>query len=70
MIVWKKDVLEELKKKGYSTYRLQKEKIISGKTLNDITNNKMVGINVIDRLCKILKCQPSALIEWVEDEVE
>lgn len=70
MIVWKKNVLEELKKKGYTTYSLQKDKVIASQTLNDITNGKMVGIKAIDRICGLLKCQPSALIEWQPDETE
>ena len=68
MLIWKKDVMAELKKKGYSTYRIQKEKIISSQTLNNITNGRMIGIHGIDKICSILQCQPGSLIQWVEDE--
>ena len=68
MFVYKVNVMEELKKKGYSSYRLQKEKIIGMSAVNKINQGVVVGINALDTICTILKCQPSHLIMWVPDE--
>lgn len=67
MLVYKVDVLKELKDNGYSTYSLQKDKIISGRSINEIKNGKLVGLIVIDTICGLLKCQPGHIIKWVDE---
>lgn len=74
MIRFKIDVIEEMKKKGYNTNRIRKEKIISESTLDkirqNIKNNDNVVINTktIDTICQILNKQPSYFLEYVKDE--
>lgn len=67
MIIYKVDVLQELKKAGYNTNRLQKDKIIFGKTIQALKNNKMIGINALDKICEITKKQPGYFIAFVSD---
>lgn len=65
-IIYKIDVLAELKNKGYSTYRIRKEKIMGEATLQKIRNNKPVSWENIETLCKLLNCQPGDIVEYAE----
>lgn len=45
------------------------EKIgVSWATMAKLNTNAYVSLEVIDKLCKFLECQPGDLIEWVPDE--
>ena len=67
-IVYKIDVLEALKEKGYSSYNLRKEKLLSESTIQALRNKKQISWDNLEKLCKLLQCQPSDLIEYVEEE--
>lgn len=71
MIKFKIDALKALAEKGYNTNRIRKEKIISEGTLQRIRNNKGEPISTatLDTICKLLKKQPSQIIEYVEEEL-
>lgn len=66
MIVYKIDVLEELKKSGYSTARLRKEKIIGEKLIQTIRKNEMIGMTTLDKICTLLNLQPGDIIAHVD----
>ena len=68
MLKYKIDVMEALKEAGYSTYKLQKENLLSSSALNKIKNDIVVGIQVIDKICELLDCQPGNIIKYVPDE--
>ena len=70
MIRYKIDILKELKSAGFTTYRLRKEKLLSEGTMQKIRDDSTgLTLEVIDRICGLLHCQPGDLIEWVpEDE--
>lgn len=58
-----------LKEKGYNTTRIRKEKVISEDTLTSIRAGKGgLSHKTIDKLCKILECQPGDLMEWIPEE--
>lgn len=67
MIRYKMDILEELKKKGYTTTRIRKEKIFSEATLTNIRKNKPITTATLNIICNILKKQPGAVLEWIPD---
>lgn len=67
MIVYK-GILEQLSAAGWSTYRLQKEKIISNGTIIQIRTGKPISTTTIDTICSLLDCQPGDLIEYVPDQ--
>lgn len=68
-IKYKIDVLAELKSKGYSTYKLRKEKILSESTLQQFRKGEIVSLENLTKLCKLLNCQPGDILEYVpEDE--
>ena len=67
MIIYKKDIMSELKDKGYTSYRLRHEKIISEKNMTNIRNKK-VTMAVLNQLCQLLDCQPGEILEYLPDE--
>lgn len=68
-IRYKIDVIAALKNAGYSTYRIRQEKIFGEKTMQDFRNNQPVmSADCIEKLCKLLNCQPGDIIEYVEDD--
>lgn len=69
-IVYKYDVLDALKKNGYTTYRLRAEKIMSESTIQKLRKKDMVAISNIEIICKLLHCQPGDVLEYVEDDSE
>lgn len=69
-VVYKIDVLSALKEKGYSTYRLRKEKILGESVIQQLRNGEAVSWSNIARLCELLDCQIGDILEYVSDEVE
>jgi len=61
------DILDELKKAGYTTYRLRQDKIMGESLIQRLRSGGVPEIVVIDKLCKLLKCKPEDIIEYVED---
>ena len=70
MIQYKIDVVEELKKRGYNTGRLRREKIIPGQTLTNLMAGKMVNMETLSKICVMLRCQPGDVIESVITDEE
>ena len=67
MFVYNIDILQELKNKGYNTNILRKEKLLSEQTIQNIRNNKIVGIIALDNICNMLQCQPNHVIKHIPD---
>lgn len=68
MLRYKANILSELKKAGYSSYRLRQEKILSEGTLQKMrSGNTAITLESIGVVCDILHCQPGELVEWVEN---
>lgn len=68
-IKYKIDVLAELKKVGYSTYKLRNEKIFGERTIQKFRNGEIVTADNLAIICKLLNCQPGDIIEYEEDQV-
>lgn len=69
MLYYKFDVVAELKKKGYTSYRMRNEGIMSLSTYANLKEKKNVGMDTINTLCCIFRCQPSDIIECrISDE--
>lgn len=67
MLKYKIDVISRLKDKGYSTYFIRKNKIMTEGQLQQIRDNKLLSHTAFDGLCKLLDCQPGDLLEYVPD---
>ena len=68
LIKYKIDIIHALKSIGYSTYKIRKEKIISQSTLQKFRNGEIVNADNMALICKLLKCQPGDIIEYVESD--
>ena len=67
---YKIDVLEALKKKGYTTYILRKENLLSQSTIQKIREKKGLAWENIENLCRLLECDIGDLFEFVPDNTE
>lgn len=66
---WKIDITEALKDKGFSSYRIRKEKLFGQKTLQDFRDGTVVlSYDLLEKLCDLLDCQPGDLLEYVKDD--
>ena len=62
-------LFELLKQKGITTYRIRKENIISQAALTKMKNGEgNIDTRTLERLCKVLDCQPGDILEYVPDE--
>lgn len=64
-----KKLFDLLNEKGWTTYKIRKEKLIGQGTLTSLKNGTGgLDSKTIARLCKILNCQPGDLMEYVPDK--
>ena len=66
MIQYKIDVMDALKKEGFTTSRLRNERLIGESVLQKLRASKPLSWHEIDRICGLLKCQPGDFLEYVE----
>lgn len=64
MLQYKVDVLQALKAKGFTSYRLRQEKLIGERQLQQVREGVIVSPACLDKLCELLECQPGDLIEY------
>ena len=62
-LCYKIDVLSALKLKGYSTYRLRKDKIFGEAVIHKLRIGDGVGWSTLELICNLLRCSPSDIIE-------
>ena len=62
-----KNVLEQLKKKGYSSYKLRMQKIMGESKIQNIRENR-VDTKTINQICALLDCQPGEILEYLPDD--
>ena len=65
---FKIDILDALKSKGYTSYTLRKENILSQSTIQKLREGKGLAWENIERLCALLECQPGDLLEYTTTE--
>lgn len=58
-----------LKEKGYTTYKIRKDKLIGQSTLTALKNGTGgLDAKTLNRLCDVLDCQPGDLMAFVREE--
>ena len=67
IVKYRVDVLEALKERGWSTYRLRREKVLAESVIQQIRRGDLVSQEKLARLCGMLSCQPGDLLEYVPD---
>ena len=68
MIRYKVDVLEMLKARGFSTYRIRKEKILNETQLQQIREDKLLRQDKLNWLCLTLQIGIGDLLEYIPDD--
>lgn len=68
MLRWKIEPLKALKEKGYTTYKLSKEQILSVGTIQKLREQKPIGWENLNKLCRLLNCQVGEILEYIPDE--
>lgn len=68
MIGYKIDVMKALKGKGYTSYKIRKEKIFGEATMTKFRNKEHINFDNLNLLCKLLDCQPGDILEYVPGE--
>lgn len=69
MIRYRVNILQKLKDAGYTTYRLQKDKLLSTSTMDKIRKgDTSLTIANLNTICDMLECQPGDLLEWYREE--
>ena len=66
-MAFKINVLQALKDKGYSTYRIKNDKLLSQSTLQKLREGKPVSWENIETFCGLLEIQPGELLEYNPD---
>lgn len=67
-LCYKIDVMQALKEKGFTTYKLRAEKIIGERQLQQIRGGVIVSPACLAKLCGLLECQPGELLKYTPDE--
>jgi len=57
-----------LREKGYTTYRIRKEKIMGEATLQKLRDGGDIDTRTIAKLCALLECQPGDIMEYTPEE--
>ena len=68
MLRYKVAILQELKEKDYTSYRLRKDKLIGESQIQKIRKGEIASKETLNTICKLLQCQPGDILEYVEDE--
>lgn len=63
-------LMDLLNRRGIKKMELIKLTGISSATLAKLSANEFVSMEVIDKICKVLKCQPADIIEYTEEKKE
>ena len=67
-IIYKTNIINALKEKGYNTNRLRKEHLLSEGVIQSLREDKYIALQNLSKICELLDCQPADLIEYVKEE--
>jgi len=67
MLCYKIDVLSALKKIGFTTYKIRKDKIIGEAQMQKIRTGEIASKETLNTLCRLLNCQPGDILEYIPD---
>ena len=65
---YKVDIIASLKRAGYNTSTIRKEKIMGESMLQKIRSGQMVSWATLETICELLNCQPGDIIEYVRED--
>ncbi len=59
--------MQSLKDKGYTSYKLRKDKIFGEATMTKFRNEESINFDNLNLLCELLDCQPGDILEHIPD---
>ena len=68
-ILYKADVLALLKAAGYPSTRIRAEKLLGQSYVQQLRKGELISWAALNKVCALLDCQPSDLLEYVPDEI-
>lgn len=69
-VTYKIDVLEALKAKGFSSYRIRREKLLSQRTLQALREGKGISFESLGKICEMLECDISDILIFQKEGTE
>lgn len=69
-ISYKFDILAALKDRGFTTYKIRKDKLLAESTVQALRRGELISLENIARICSMLECQPGDILEYVEQDKE
>lgn len=70
MLKYKIDILAALKEKGYTSYKIRKDKLIGEAQLTKIRRGEIASKETLNTICKLLNCQPGDILEYIPEDSE
>ena len=67
MLRYKVDIIAALKKKGFSSYKIRREKLISEAAMTRLRHGLPPDAVTLNKLCSMLNTQPGRILEYVPD---
>ena len=68
MLQYKLDVMQKLTENGYNPRKLRSLGILGERTMTSLRRGEMISLKSIDTICRLLRCQPGDLLEWIDDD--
>lgn len=62
------DILEKLAAKGWTSYRLRREKVLPESVMTRIRKGQPITTDTVDKICELLECQPCDILKWEPGE--
>lgn len=62
-------LFQTMKEREETTYTLINKHGINPRTIHNIKNNKGITTYTLEKLCRILKCTPNDIIEFVDEDI-
>ena len=60
--------MEALKNKGFTTYMIRQNKLLSESTLQKLRNRQPISWDNVEQLCRMLECQPGDLLIYNDED--
>ena len=67
-IRYKINVLAALKENGFNTTKLRREKLLSEGVIQALRDGRMISLDNVSKICKLLNCQPGDILEYEPEE--
>lgn len=64
---YKTNILTALKSVGYNSTKIRRDNLLSQSTLQKLRTGGQISWSNIETICRLLKCQPGDILEYVEE---